>query len=184
MKLNFVRRGAGKPLLLIHGLGGSRRSWQTIIDRLATERDVIAVDLPGFGATPPLDGEVSIRTLADALRFLFEIQNDFFEPQRRYFRARRGLNADWRMRSAADFRQLFSVFLHNLIIFQPFLNVAQNPRRVFVFRCDDAVMRPNSVAPGGDDTGFSQIREVSRNLRLVRSDNLDEIAHADFGFAH
>jgi len=28
---------------------------------------VIAVDLPGFGETPPLSGEVSIRTLADAL---------------------------------------------------------------------------------------------------------------------
>ncbi len=65
--MNYVRRGTGKPLLLIHGLGGSWRSWSTILDDLATEREVIAVDLPGFGDTPPLPGEVSIRTLADAV---------------------------------------------------------------------------------------------------------------------
>lgn len=75
MKLNYVRRGAGKPLLLIHGIGGSWRSWQTVIDELAAERDVIAVDLPGFGATPPLAGEVSIRTLSDAATAFVEDNN-------------------------------------------------------------------------------------------------------------
>ena len=67
MSLHFVRRGVGPPLLLIHGLGGNWRSWETIIDPLATRRDVIAIDLPGFGRTPPLPGEVSIRTLANAV---------------------------------------------------------------------------------------------------------------------
>ncbi|WP_245327352.1 alpha/beta fold hydrolase [Hymenobacter fodinae] len=65
--MHYIRRGSGKPLLLLHGIGGSWRSWQTILPALAAERDVIAVDLPGFGATPPLPGEVSIRTLADAV---------------------------------------------------------------------------------------------------------------------
>ena len=67
MKMNYIRRGAGKPLLLIHGLGSSHKSWDLIIDALAAKRDVIAVDLPGFGATPALTGEISIRTLADAI---------------------------------------------------------------------------------------------------------------------
>ena len=67
MDMHHVRRGAGKPLLLVHGLGGNWRSWSTIIDALASEREVIAVDLPGFGLTPALHGEVSIRTLADAV---------------------------------------------------------------------------------------------------------------------
>ncbi|HEV2821421.1 MAG TPA: alpha/beta fold hydrolase [Solirubrobacteraceae bacterium] len=65
--LCHVRRGSGKPLLLVHGLGGSRRSWDTIIDALAAQRHVIAVDLPGFGDTPPLASEVTVATLADAL---------------------------------------------------------------------------------------------------------------------
>ena len=67
VEMHHIRRGAGKPLLLIHGLGGSWRSWQTILDSLAAEREVIAVDLPGHGDTPPLPGETSIRTLADSL---------------------------------------------------------------------------------------------------------------------
>lgn len=65
--MNYVRRGTGKPLLLIHGIGSSHRSWDLIVDRLAAKREVIAVDLPGFGATPPLAGEVSIASLADAV---------------------------------------------------------------------------------------------------------------------
>lgn len=67
MEMNFIRRGAGQPLLLLHGIGGSWRSWQTILDGLAQHREVIAVDLPGFGATPPLRGPVTIGTLADAV---------------------------------------------------------------------------------------------------------------------
>ena len=65
--MHNVRRGSGRPLLLVHGLGGSWRSWDSVLEPLAGEREVVAVDLPGFGATPPLAGEVSVRTLADAL---------------------------------------------------------------------------------------------------------------------
>lgn len=40
---------------------------------LAARRSVVAIDLPGFGKSPPLDGEVSVQTLADALaQFLRE----------------------------------------------------------------------------------------------------------------
>jgi pimeloyl-ACP methyl ester carboxylesterase len=71
--MNYVRRGSGRPLLLVHGLGGSWRSWSTVIDDLAAEREVIAVDLPGFGGTPQLRGETSISALSDALAgFLVE----------------------------------------------------------------------------------------------------------------
>jgi pimeloyl-ACP methyl ester carboxylesterase len=37
------------------------------MEPLACHRDVIAIDLPGFGETPPLAGPVSVRTLADAV---------------------------------------------------------------------------------------------------------------------
>lgn len=66
-QIHHIRQGHGPPLLLIHGLGGSWRSWWPVLGALAAEREVIAVDLPGFGETAPLRGEVSIRTLADAV---------------------------------------------------------------------------------------------------------------------
>lgn len=73
MSLHHVRRGAGSPLLLVHGLGAGLHSWDPIIDTLAAHREVIAVDLPGFGQSDPLNGEVSIATLADSVeRFIDE----------------------------------------------------------------------------------------------------------------
>ena len=63
--MNCIRRGQGKPLLLLHGLGGTWRSWQPILDALAKERSVIALDLPGFGETRPLAVPLSIPHLAD-----------------------------------------------------------------------------------------------------------------------
>jgi pimeloyl-ACP methyl ester carboxylesterase len=50
--MHQITRGSGKPILLIHGLGSSWRAWQPILDDLAKERSVIAIDLPGHGATP------------------------------------------------------------------------------------------------------------------------------------
>lgn len=72
MELNYVREGSGEPLVLIHGLGGSCRTWAPVLDDLADERDVIVPDLPGHGETPPLSGEVSIETLADAIGSFLE----------------------------------------------------------------------------------------------------------------
>jgi pimeloyl-ACP methyl ester carboxylesterase len=57
--LNYRREGSGPALLLIHGLGGSLAVWAPVMDRLAAERDVIAVDLPGFGRSAMPDGFVS-----------------------------------------------------------------------------------------------------------------------------
>ncbi len=69
--MHFVRRGSGPSVVLVHGLGSSLGNWDPVVPALAEERDVVVVDLPGFGQTPPLSGEVSIATLTDALaRFL------------------------------------------------------------------------------------------------------------------
>ena len=47
-----IQRGEGRKLLLIHGLGGSWQSWSTVLNSLSADRSVIAIDLPGHGATP------------------------------------------------------------------------------------------------------------------------------------
>ena len=48
------RTGSGPPLLLLHGIGDSWRTWTPVLDRLAARHEVLAVDLPGFGESPPL----------------------------------------------------------------------------------------------------------------------------------
>lgn len=50
----YSRSGQGEPLVLLHGIGSSRDAWEAVVPALAERFDVIAVDLPGFGASPPL----------------------------------------------------------------------------------------------------------------------------------
>ncbi len=54
--LAFARSGTGAPLVLLHGLGASRRSFDPVLPALVSRFDVIAVDLPGFGDSAPLPG--------------------------------------------------------------------------------------------------------------------------------
>jgi len=49
---------AREPLLLLHGLGGSKLIWQPVLSLLEAERQPLALDLPGFGATPSLAAQV------------------------------------------------------------------------------------------------------------------------------
>ena len=53
--IEYSVAGAGEPLLLVHGLGGSSGNWVEVLPDLAQRHRVIAVDLPGHGgsAAPP-----------------------------------------------------------------------------------------------------------------------------------
>lgn len=50
--------GEGPPLLLIHGLGANWRSWAPLLLLAQRERRVLAPDLPGFGESAPIPGDV------------------------------------------------------------------------------------------------------------------------------
>ncbi|MFB7593264.1 alpha/beta fold hydrolase [Streptomyces sp. NPDC056160] len=52
--LSYARVGTGEPLLLLHGIGHHRQAWDPVVHLLSVERDVISVDLPGFGDSPAL----------------------------------------------------------------------------------------------------------------------------------
>lgn len=54
IEIVFERRGSGSPLVLLHGIGHRWQAWAPVLDALAAEHDVIAVDLPGFGRSPLL----------------------------------------------------------------------------------------------------------------------------------
>jgi pimeloyl-ACP methyl ester carboxylesterase len=68
--LTQYRGGSGPPLVLLPGLGLTWRSWRPVLGALQRSHDVAALDLPGFGAVPPLARGVrpSPDALADAVR--------------------------------------------------------------------------------------------------------------------
>src|SRR5687767_4097663 len=57
MTVAYERRGSGEPLVLVHGIGSQWQMWAPVLDAVAEARDAIAVDLPGFGESPPLAGQ-------------------------------------------------------------------------------------------------------------------------------
>jgi pimeloyl-ACP methyl ester carboxylesterase len=69
MLVAHERHGTGPALVLLHPLGADRRMWAPVIPLLEDRREVVAVDMPGFGASPPLDGREppAPRALAEAI---------------------------------------------------------------------------------------------------------------------
>ena len=61
-----------RPALYVHGLGGSSQNWSALMPLLADRVDGEAVDLPGFGDSPPPDdGNYSVTGHARAvIRYL------------------------------------------------------------------------------------------------------------------
>ncbi|GAB2719871.1 alpha/beta fold hydrolase [Nocardia thraciensis] len=71
--LNHHRTGTGEPLVLVHGVGSRWEVWEPVIEALAESFEVVAVDLPGFGASEPLES-TTVDTLTDALAAFLDEQ--------------------------------------------------------------------------------------------------------------
>ena len=60
-------RGSGRKLLLVHGLGGSWKSWSPIVPIVSARRQMILIDLPGHGTSPARPDSGTFDGLADNL---------------------------------------------------------------------------------------------------------------------
>jgi len=60
--------------VLLHGVGHRRQAWSAVLDQLTPHRDVILVDLPGHGDSPPLtaNGRPALLALLDEVTGLFD----------------------------------------------------------------------------------------------------------------
>lgn len=56
MVVAYERRGTGSPVVFVHGLGSRWQVFAPLLDAVAEHHEVIALDLPGFGATPAVPG--------------------------------------------------------------------------------------------------------------------------------
>ncbi len=60
----YLHDGEGFPLILLHGWGGSSRYWKETIAYCSPLRSVYALDMPGYGHSPPLTETASAERLA------------------------------------------------------------------------------------------------------------------------
>jgi pimeloyl-ACP methyl ester carboxylesterase len=67
LSLVHDRGGSGEPLVLVHGIGSCWRCWDPVLPLLQEHHEVIALDLPGYGDSPAVEGEPSVYAITDAL---------------------------------------------------------------------------------------------------------------------
>lgn len=70
----FEERGAGEPVLFLHGLTWDHTMWDAQVESLASDYRCIALDFIGHGRTPDIDHDYSFWDLASYVaRFLDEL---------------------------------------------------------------------------------------------------------------
>lgn len=70
MLLHFQSLGAGQPLMLLHGLFGSADNWATVAKALATDFQVISIDLRNHGRSPHAESHSYPEMAADVLALM------------------------------------------------------------------------------------------------------------------
>jgi pimeloyl-ACP methyl ester carboxylesterase len=65
--------GDGELIVLVHGLGGSTTNWIAVADGLARYGRVLALDLPGFGLSPP-GPDYRLETHREAVESFIEME--------------------------------------------------------------------------------------------------------------
>jgi pimeloyl-ACP methyl ester carboxylesterase len=69
MRLAHEREGSGPALVLLAGIGMNATAWEPVRSRLAAARELVLIDLPGFGnsAALPDDTDSTIDAFTDAV---------------------------------------------------------------------------------------------------------------------
>lgn len=65
VRIAWERRGAGEPVVLVHGLGYARWGWEPVADLLAERHEVILLDNRGIGESDAPPGPYTVAALAD-----------------------------------------------------------------------------------------------------------------------
>ena len=69
-----LRTRSGEPLLLLHGLGTSRRDFTAVLPALTDRFDVINVNLPGIGRSPHLEQRPTVAAITDAVEHTLDAE--------------------------------------------------------------------------------------------------------------
>lgn len=70
--INFVCRGQGRVIVLLHGFLGALQIWDEFSEELSKNNRVVAVDLPGHGQSDVLDDVHTMELMAEAVKAVLD----------------------------------------------------------------------------------------------------------------
>ena len=71
--MHWAERGEGRPLVLLHGLSDSHRTWRRVAPALAAHRRVLMLDLPGHGLSDRPDASYDLDWNAKLVAAWFDL---------------------------------------------------------------------------------------------------------------
>src|SRR5689334_9717719 len=73
-RLRYAVGGAGPPLVLVHGLGGTIENWRALTPLLAERHRVLVPDLPGHGHSSLLPEARNLDSVAEAVLGVVDVE--------------------------------------------------------------------------------------------------------------
>jgi pimeloyl-ACP methyl ester carboxylesterase len=68
LELYYETRGAGAPVVLLHGFGGNIYTWRHLVEPISNDHEVFMIDLKGFGKSPkPRDKRYEVQDQANLI---------------------------------------------------------------------------------------------------------------------
>jgi pimeloyl-ACP methyl ester carboxylesterase len=65
--IRYFAAGRGRPVVLLHGLGGAAANWSAVAPQLARSRRVLVPELPGHGGSAPLAALPTLEPFVDVV---------------------------------------------------------------------------------------------------------------------
>jgi 3-oxoadipate enol-lactonase len=75
VRLRYYVGGEGRPLILVHGLGGAAANWAEMVPLLVGRHRLLVPDLPGHAGSTPLAAAGTLDPYADRLDRLAELES-------------------------------------------------------------------------------------------------------------
>lgn len=70
--INYIRKGKGEPLVLLHGFLESHTMWLPLLPQLVEDFDIIAIDLPGHGKSGDIAETHTMALMAKVVHAVLE----------------------------------------------------------------------------------------------------------------
>ncbi len=73
--IEYIVKGEGKPVVLLHGYLESLNVWGSFADELSKKHKIISIDLPGHGNSGIFDEIHTMKLMAESVNSVLEVEN-------------------------------------------------------------------------------------------------------------